>query len=259
MGEKSGVHLTGVDSGWPTAAAVEPPFRKLGDGVDGLPHARAVNDGVVTADEEGVYITLFGGDVGTEWNLTLSGQTTSDLALDTSAAELLAAMVALSNVAPADLTVVGNDGGPYTLRFLEAGAWGDVVPVITADAVGANEVQLLTIDADDGEFTLAFLDEDGDLEVTAVIDFAAGALTAATIEAALEALDAIAPADVAVTGDPGGPYTITFAAALAEANIAALVPDDEDLTGGAGTAVITDVTPGLTGPVVTVAVVAEGS
>ena len=52
--EKSGVHLTGVDSGWPVASTAEPAPRKDGTGVNELDHATLVEDNEVfdESDEE---------------------------------------------------------------------------------------------------------------------------------------------------------------------------------------------------------------
>ena len=50
--EKSGVHLTGEDSGWPVAADAEPDPKKDGSGDDdaALPNAEEVADGEITDD-----------------------------------------------------------------------------------------------------------------------------------------------------------------------------------------------------------------
>lgn len=46
--EKSGVHITGVDSGWPTGAASEPLHVKDGTGADPSPKAQSVAAGLIT-------------------------------------------------------------------------------------------------------------------------------------------------------------------------------------------------------------------
>lgn len=49
--EKSGVHLTAADSGWPTGnVAVEPDFTKDGTGADPHPDAVSVAAGLITDD-----------------------------------------------------------------------------------------------------------------------------------------------------------------------------------------------------------------
>lgn len=59
------------------------------------------------------------------------------------------------------------------------------------------------------------------------------ALTAAELQLALEAIRAIKPGNVAVTGAAGGPFTVTFQGELANANLPLLSVDD-DSTGGTG-------------------------
>lgn len=75
-----------------------------------------------------------GGATGGTLRLTFNGQTTAAIAFDATAAVVVAALEALTNVAPGD--VVGGGGplntAPVTLTF--GGAWADRdVPQITAD------------------------------------------------------------------------------------------------------------------------------
>jgi hypothetical protein len=69
----------------------------------------------------------------------------------------------------------------------------------------------------------------------------AAAATAATVQAALEALSNIAPGDVVVTGSAGGPYTVTFGGTLAATNVAQMTATP---TGGTGTVTIATSTAG---------------
>lgn len=95
-----------------------------------------------------------------------------------------------------------------------------------------NEAQTITVTATGGTFTLAF---GGD--PTSAIAYDANS---AAVEAALEALDELAPADVSVTGN--GPHVVTFAGAYAGTNVALLTVDDSEATGGAVT--VAPTTPG---------------
>jgi hypothetical protein len=70
----------------------------------------------------------------------------------------------------------------------------------------------------------------------------AAAATAATVQTRLEALSNIEAGDVAVTGDAGGPYTVTFDADLG--NVAELTATP---TGGSGTVTIATTASGQTG------------
>lgn len=67
--------------------------------------------------------------------------------------------------------------------------------------------------------------------------------TAAEIKTALENLSNIAAGDVTVTGDPGGPYTVTFGGTLADTNVAQMTATP---TGGTGTVTIATTTAGGT-------------
>jgi hypothetical protein len=67
--------------------------------------------------------------------------------------------------------------------------------------------------------------------------------TAADVQAALEALSSIAPGDVAVTGNAGGPWTVTFGGTLADTNVAAMTTTP---TGGTGTVTVATPTAGGT-------------
>ena len=96
---------------------------------------------------------------------------------------------------------------------------GTLVPAAT------NEAQSVT---EGGEgltsFTLTF-----DEETTASI---AAAATAAAVQAALAALPSIGIGGVAVPGDAGGPYTVSFIGALANTDVALMTATP---TGGTGT------------------------
>jgi hypothetical protein len=97
--------------------------------------------------------------------------------------------------------------------------------------LGINEVQSVTITGvpTGGTFTLTYSGQ-----TTGAIAYNA---TAAAVATALKALSNIGDNDVAVTGAAGGPYTVSFMGALAEADIAAMTAT-ASLTGGT--------TPGVT-------------
>lgn len=69
--------------------------------------------------------------------------------------------------------------------------------------------------------------------------------TAADVQAALEALSNIGAGNVAVTGNVGGPFTVTFQGTLADANQPQMTATP---TGGTGTVTIATVTEGGTAP-----------
>lgn len=112
------------------------------------------------------------------------------------------------------LTTAGNLGGPYN-------GLSEEVQTITEGGSGLTS------------FTLTYSGQ-----TTAAI---AANASAATVQAALEALSNIAVGDVEVTGSDGGPYTVKFVGALANTNVAQMTATP---TGGTGTVTITTTTAG---------------
>ncbi|MGV2914725.1 hypothetical protein [Streptomyces alfalfae] len=62
-------------------------------------------------------LTVTGGPTGGTFTITWSGQTTAAIAYNATAAAVQSALEALSNIAPGDVTVTGNAGGPWTLTW----------------------------------------------------------------------------------------------------------------------------------------------
>lgn len=92
---------------------------------------------------------------------------------------------------------------------------------------GSNEeVQTVTVTGSPGggDFTLTF-----DGQTTAAIAYNAAA---AAVQAALVALSNVASGDVTVTGNAGGPYTLTFGGAYADTDVPQLTANGAGLTGG---------------------------
>lgn len=121
---------------------------------------------------------------------------------------------------------------------------GALISVVTA--AGANlglggayggttdEIQTVTVGgAGLTSFTLTFSGQ-----TTAAI---AAAATAAQVTTALEALSNIAVGDVVVTGNASGPWTVTFAGALADTDVAQMTSTP---TGGTGTVTVATTTAG---------------
>lgn len=257
--EKSGVHLTGADSGWPVGAAGEPGPNKDGTGANdaALPKVASVAANVIVASREVQRVELRGGDANSTFKLTFDGQQTSALNRTTlTAAQLQTALEALSNIAPGDVAVTGPTGGPYEIEFLEAGAYGDTdVPELTAQPQAVNEVQTVTITGTPtgGTFTLTF-----EGRTTAAIAYNANA---AAVESALEALDNLAPADVGVSGGPGPgtPYVVTFTGARAGKDQPAITAAHAFTGGTSPTIAVTETTKGVTPPTVAPSTYAAGS
>lgn len=102
---------------------------------------------------------------------------------------------------------------------------------VTDISTATNEVQLVTVTATGGTFTLTYSGQ-----TTAAI---AEAASEAAVQVALEALSNIAPGDVEVDGLPGGPWEVTFQGTLAATNVAQMTADATSLTPGGSTAVVT--------------------
>jgi hypothetical protein len=98
---------------------------------------------------------------------------------------------------------------------------------IRAGQLGRDEIQTITVNATTGTFTLTY-----DGQTTSAIAFDA---SSSTVQAALEALSNIGVGDAVVTGNSGGPWTVTFAGSLENTNVAQITCNDVDLTLG-GTA-----------------------
>ncbi|MFC9736038.1 hypothetical protein ACFWG5_34665 [Streptomyces hydrogenans] len=92
-------------------------------------------------------------------------------------------------------------------------------------AAVTNEVQTLTVTGapTGGTFTITFSGQ-----TTAAIAYNA---TAAAVQAALEALSNVNPGDIVVTGNAGGPWTLTYGGQYLGENVAA-VTTTEAFTGG---------------------------
>lgn len=139
MGEKSGLALNAADSGWPVAAASEPGHKKNGTGTDdvGLPKVQKVEQGVITVagTNEVQTVTITGAPTGGNFTLTFNGQTTANIPWNATAAQVQAALEALSNIDPGDVAVTGGPGPgtPYVVTFAEQGAYsGTNVAQMTA-------------------------------------------------------------------------------------------------------------------------------
>lgn len=174
-----------------------------------------VQEGSATSIDEIQTVTIGGNPTGGTFTLTFEGQTTAGIAYNAAAAAVLSALEALSNLAPGDVTVTGDAGGPYTVTF----SLGRDVDAMTASGAGltgggvyVSTVQAAVAAADEqqrivwgveaptgGTFTLTF-----GAETTGNIAYNANA---AAVKAALEALTGITT--VTVTANSDG-WTIEF-------------------------------------------------
>lgn len=189
---------------------------------------------------------------GGTFTLSFDGQTTGAITFvaddaSTTAANILAALEALSNIAPGDVTVTVISSNSFYVTFLATYAEDDVplmdinytnltggdiqlsVATIQNGVLPTNEVQSLVLPSTPtgGTFTLTFSGQ-----TTGTIAYNA---TAATVDTALEALSNIGAGDVTCTGGPlpSSPVLIEFTGALAGANQPLITGDGALLTGGA--------------------------
>jgi hypothetical protein len=212
--------------------------------------------GTTGIDEE--QLVVVANATGGTFTLTFGGQTTSDLAYNISIANMTTALEALSSIGSGNVTVTAPATGQYLVTFgttlgsqdvalmtaSAASLTGGTVTVETTQAAvgGLNEIQQVAIAGatpTGGTFVLAY-------SGVSTSDIAYNA-SAATVSAALEALSSIGASNVAVTGDAGGPWTVTFQGTLAATDAALLVGYSDDLTVAAVSYLIQETTE-ATGP-----------
>lgn len=196
------------------------------------------------ATKEVQVVTLPGSPSGGTFTLSFQGQTTGNLTYDESAADVEAALEALSNIGSGNVSVSGASGGPWTIEFTGSLAGTDVgqmtgsganliggtvtISTVQAAVSNQNEQVLLTMSESvtSGTFTLTY-----DSSVSTDIAYNA---TSATVKSALEATASIGSGDVNVSGPAGGPWLIEFTGSLAGQDVLAITSDGTNLV-GAGT------------------------
>ena len=119
MAEKSGVHITGADSGWPVAGTGEPEPRKDGSGAD--PHSRVdsvANNTFDVNERQKIVVDATGG----KYKLKLEGAESAEITPAKTAAELRAILEAHAKIGAGNVDVTGGPGGaggklPYYVTF----------------------------------------------------------------------------------------------------------------------------------------------
>lgn len=191
-------------------------------------------------------VTLANATGGT-FTLTFGGQTTAAQAFNETAANLQTALTGLSSIGAGNATVSGVDGGPYTVTFTGTLAnapqalitangasltgTGPTITVaeatlgyaatvtvasVTTGVSAVNAVQIITASSTTGSFRLATASGfTNSISVTA---------SAADAQTAIQAANGIGPGNATVTGNNGGPWTVTFVSALAGRPVPLLVP-----------------------------------
>ena len=121
--------------------------------------------------------------------------------------------------------IASTNGNQLVLTARDAGKPFIVTTTLDGSEL-TSETQVLTRvhNATGGTFTLTFSGQ-----TTGAIAYNA---SAGTVQTALEALSNIAPGDVTVSGDAGGPWTVEFGGAHANTNVSQITVDPASLTGG---------------------------
>ncbi len=193
------------------------------------------------------------------FTLTLDAATTTSVSANSTASQVGQAIDALVGVV--DQPLVTKVNNVFTIEFIGRESFSNqsqltasvydfsgtatstrTVTVTLPGENSANEVQVVTLNGTPtgGTFTLTYSGQ-----TTTAIAYNA---SAATVDAALEALSNIGVADVAVTGSAGGPWTVTFATALAATNVSEITGNGTSLTGAVSTTLTVTGTTASSGP-----------
>jgi hypothetical protein len=137
------------------SVAPDPALFTLAAYPDGVPSGTPL--GIVTAtglagpytgdSTDEVQTVTEGGSGLTSFTLTYAGQTTAAIAAAATAAQVQAALVALSNIGAGDVTVTGSAGGPYTVTFGGALANTNVAQMTATPTGGSGTVTVATTTA----------------------------------------------------------------------------------------------------------------
>ncbi len=101
--------------------------------------------------DNGTQIATIGGSpTGGDFTLSYGGQTTAAIPYNASAAAVQTALEALSTIAPGDVTVDGNAGGPYTIAFSAAYLTANPATAVTSSAAGLTPSGTVTVNTYEG-------------------------------------------------------------------------------------------------------------
>jgi len=216
--------LTGPDTG--------EPFTVTGSAADGGNFTVTVAEtvaGVATANEI-QQVSLADGVSGGTFTLTYDGVTSGTIAYDAAAATVETALEAMSNIGVGDATVSGT--GPWDIEFTGANATVNV-PMMVGDGssltgthtIAATEITqgrtgqnaIWTITPTDTTFSFyVWAPNTGDQVTYRLYSGSLNATdSAATVEAAVEALSCVGAGNVTVSKSAGGVFTLEFIGALA--------------------------------------------
>ncbi|MFI2620383.1 hypothetical protein [Streptomyces sp. NPDC018584] len=130
---------------WVEASKYQPD-RKLKSGIPlGKITASGLYAPYAAVTNEVQTLTVTGAPTGGTFTITWSGQTTTALPYNATAAQVQTALEALSNIAPGDVTVTGNAGGPWTLTWGGTQLGEDVAAPTTTESFTGGTTPDITI------------------------------------------------------------------------------------------------------------------
>ena len=191
----------------------------------------AEGDHVAVYRSEAQQVSVSGATGGT-YKLKFEGQETAPIPFNATAAEVKAALEALSTIGPGEISISNSK----RVTFVGTLGYTDVAQLEAISSLQGNEIQKVTVNATTGTYKLKFEGEE-----TAAIAFNAPASAPGgpvdSVQEALEALANIAPGDVSVVGGPGDtggtkPYLVTFEGAYAATNVGTMSSIAGGLAGG---------------------------
>lgn len=103
-------------------------------------------------------VTLTGAPTGGHFTLAVSGDATTSLAWNASAADVQTALQALGSVGTDNATVVGDDGGPWEVTFIGALGGTDVAAMAATNSLTGGTTPGVVVDVTAVGFTPSYLD-----------------------------------------------------------------------------------------------------
>ena len=195
------------------------------------------NGGSVTITNAGLLVTSSSAEFVLDGGFNQNGDGTTELGanITTTDGEVRFAQA----VVLTDAVTIDTSLGDRNIRF---------GGTIDSEVTGANEEQTVSLlDATGGNFTISWDPPDppgvvGVIETTAPIAFDA---TEADVKAALVALSSLTAEDIDVSGDPGGPFTLTFRGAFRGTDVNQVTTDAAGLAGAGATISVLTTVPGI--------------
>lgn len=130
---------------WTEASAYQNE-RKLKSGIPlGKNTSTGLYEPYAAVSNEVQTLTVTGAPTGGTFTITWSGQTTDAIAYNATAAEVQAALEALSNIAPGDVVVTGDAGGPWTLTWGGTQLGEDVAEPTTTESFTGGTTPDITV------------------------------------------------------------------------------------------------------------------